>query len=592
MEGIFNSKDLYEYLEEQKQMSISKTREIALYYKATSKSMEDDEYSLRIWLDYIRLLIDGSRDSTEARETFKMIKMRFCKFYNYWEAYIRFEAECGNEGLGKIVQQSIEFVKVKEFPEKRSVLEHLKHVENCINTGRDPKVWIASYTINTENETNCNYRNTTLDNCIGECERLNKYAGMYDACNFQSTNEPRILGNKVFLSVEGNDQSKRSTNRMYGVNSMHKSMDLLNNANRAPSLHQPCVGGVSVKFDMEDYSQGITSEINAMLGRTTSEGNSQSPRSDPMSIRSRQRMMIKNMEIEVLSQIGKGGSSKVYKVLHGSNVYALKRVELVGDEKMLNLYTNEINLLYKFKGTPEIVEIMDHEIGREYLDMLLEYGETDLSRIIKAGKLSMNFIKDVWEQMLLIVKRVHMERIIHCDLKPANFLFVKGRVKLIDFGISKVIRNDTTSILSEEQCGTVNYMSPEAVMQSKSKMGRSSDIWSLGCILYEMVHSRPPLHEYPNIIQKIQKLQEYSGFKYASGNKLAVDVMKECLVKDPKKRPTIDALLSHRFITGEDELGCTKELVQKVLSIVEQEKKLLCVDDIMQRLSNTDQNQA
>jgi len=584
MEGIFNSKDLYEYLEEQKQMSISKTREIALYYKATSKSMDDDEYSLRIWLDYIQLLIDGSRDSTEARETFKMIKMRFCKFYSYWEAYIRFEAECRNEGIGKIVQQSIEFIKVKEFAEKRNVLEHLKYVESCINAGRDPKACLKPYAIdveNVENGANCKNGNTIPNGCIGEGESVSNYTGMCDASSCDATNEPRVLGNKVFLSIEGNDQSKRS------ANGRDKSMCALSSASRAPMQHQPCIGGVCVKFDMEDYSQGITNEINAMLGRAASECNSLSPRSDSMTMKPRQRMMIKSMEIEVLSQIGKGGSSKVYKVLHGSNVYALKRVELIGDEKMLSLYSNEINLLYKFKGTPEIVEIMDHEIGGEYLDMLLEYGETDLSRIIKAGKLSMNFIKDVWEQMLLIVKRVHMERIIHCDLKPANFLFVKGRVKLIDFGISKVIRNDTTSILSEEQCGTVNYMSPEAVTQSKSKMGRSSDIWSLGCILYEMVHSRPPLHEYPNIIQKIQKLQEYSGFKYTCGNKLAVEVMNECLMKDPKKRPTIDMLLNHRFIVGESEPGCTKELVEKVLNILEQENKLLCADEVMQRLSNS-----
>ena len=68
--------------------------------------------------------------------------------------------------------------------------------------------------------------------------------------------------------------------------------------------------------------------------------------------------------------------------------------------------------------------------------------------------------------MLLAVQTVHSRKIVHCDLKPANFLLVRGKLKLIDFGISKTIQNDTTNVVRENQVGTVNYMSPEALRES------------------------------------------------------------------------------------------------------------------------------
>lgn len=69
--------------------------------------------------------------------------------------------------------------------------------------------------------------------------------------------------------------------------------------------------------------------------------------------------------------------------------------------------------------------------------------------------------------MLKAVHSIHEQRIIHGDLKPANFLFVRGTLKLIDFGIAKAIQNDNTNhIYRESQIGTLNYMSPEAISDS------------------------------------------------------------------------------------------------------------------------------
>ena len=86
-----------------------------------------------------------------------------------------------------------------------------------------------------------------------------------------------------------------------------------------------------------------------------------------------------------------------------------------------------------------------------------------------------------------------VDNVVHSDLKPANFVMVKGRLKLIDFGIANTIAADTTNIVRDNQIGTINFISPEALMprsgasENQYKLGRASDVWSLGCILHKMV---------------------------------------------------------------------------------------------------------
>ena len=98
----------------------------------------------------------------------------------------------------------------------------------------------------------------------------------------------------------------------------------------------------------------------------------------------------------------------------------------------------------------------------------MQLGEVDLAKLLqgKERRLGENFIRLRWQEMLEAVQAIHNERIVHADLKPANFLMVQGQLKLIDFGIARNIRNDTTNIVRESQMGTVNYMSPEALMDT------------------------------------------------------------------------------------------------------------------------------
>jgi serine/threonine-protein kinase TTK/MPS1 len=162
-----------------------------------------------------------------------------------------------------------------------------------------------------------------------------------------------------------------------------------------------------------------------------------------------------------------------------------------------------------------------------------------------------------WKQMLRAVHAIHEARVIHGDLKPANFLSVDGKLKLIDFGIAG--RNDSsgnldnTKIDRENTVGTLNYMSPESIYgESGVKQGRASDVWSLGCILYQMTHGRTPFFHIRNMVQKMQAITnprvkiEFPTVANAHLN----DAIQACLQRKPEKRPSIPQLLAHPFAVG------------------------------------------
>ena len=198
----------------------------------------------------------------------------------------------------------------------------------------------------------------------------------------------------------------------------------------------------------------------------------------------------------------------------------------------------------------------------------------------------MSFVDFVFKflcpQMLQAVHVIHEEKIVHSDLKPANFVLVRGQLKLIDFGIANAIANDTTNIQRDHQIGTVNYMSPEAIElpdgMRRLKVGRPSDVWSLGCILYQMVYGQPPF-QHLTVYQKMKAIPdlayvidfaEYavpvvpstrnstSGASPEPPKKLehlkqkvqnnVIRSMKSCLCRNAKERATIPELLDHDWL--------------------------------------------
>jgi len=286
-------------------------------------------------------------------------------------------------------------------------------------------------------------------------------------------------------------------------------------------------------------------------------------------------LMVNGTPYQVLQIVGKGGSSKVFKVMGpGNKIYALKRVEFEEMDKVATAsFMEEIALLKRLSvHTKTIVRFIDSEIDHEAdtIHVVMECGEIDLWHMLRqlresGDALNENYIRLYWQQMLEAVQTIHDEKIIHSDLKPANFLCVSGMLKLIDFGIARAIQNDATSIMCEKQMGTLNYMSPEAINSNAgnggSKIGRASDVWSLGCILYEMAYGGPPFASIKNLVQKIQSITNPSfPIQFPeTPNADLLETIQLCLQREAKDRPTIPELLAHPFLDPTARLASVKQ---------------------------------
>ena len=144
------------------------------------------------------------------------------------------------------------------------------------------------------------------------------------------------------------------------------------------------------------------------------------------------------------------------------------------------------------------------------------------------------------------------------DLKPANFLLVAGRLKLIDFGIASAVMSDKTSVMIDNQMGTFNFMSPESIQdlnppqsgKPRIKISFKSDVWSLGCILYNLTYGKMPFGDIKHPLMKLQAIQDTKHQipfpPLEKEDKVLTSLIKSCLVRDPAIRPSIVQLLQHQ----------------------------------------------
>ncbi|XP_039235062.1 dual specificity protein kinase TTK [Pipra filicauda] len=283
----------------------------------------------------------------------------------------------------------------------------------------------------------------------------------------------------------------------------------------------------------------------------------------PASLPSHECLTIKGKVYTVLKQIGSGGSSKVFQVLNDKKqLYAVKYVNLEeADQQTVQSYKNEIAHLSKLQQhSDKIIRLYGYEITDQHIYMVMECGNIDLNSWLKKKKnIDPLERKSYWKNMLEAVHTIHEYGIIHSDLKPANFLIVDGMLKLIDFGIANQMQPDVTSIVKDSQVGTMNYMPPEAIKdmssygengKSRSKISPKSDVWSLGCILYCMTYGRTPFQHITSPINKLHAIVDPSyEIEFPDiPEKDLQDVLKRCLIRNPKQRISVSELLVHPYV--------------------------------------------
>jgi serine/threonine protein kinase/Tfp pilus assembly protein PilF len=256
---------------------------------------------------------------------------------------------------------------------------------------------------------------------------------------------------------------------------------------------------------------------------------------------------------EVLELIGEGGMASVYKVRSkaDASLFAIKMLkpDLAREPAAVLRFKQEVkaasklahpNLVatYELGETPDGIPffVMDYVEGSNLSSVLQEGGRLDVERAL-----------DISIAMCEAMEHAHGKGLVHRDLKPSNVLVtVQGFVKVVDFGIAKVLSTASTGntvslTQSGEVFGSPLYMSPEQCIGENSD--ERSDIYSLGCVMYELLSGKPPF-EGANPIKIIfghlnEKPTKFAKASIGDGAKQQANlesIVFCCLEKRPKDR--------------------------------------------------------
>ncbi|PKA55005.1 Mitogen-activated protein kinase kinase kinase YODA [Apostasia shenzhenica] len=251
--------------------------------------------------------------------------------------------------------------------------------------------------------------------------------------------------------------------------------------------------------------------------------------------------------------IGRGTFGHVYVGFNSESgeMCAMKEVTLFLDDakskESAKQLGQEISLLSRLRHQ-NIVQYYGCEMVDDKLYIYLEYvSGGSIHRLLQEyGQLGEPAIRSYTHQILSGLAYLHAKKTVHRDIKGANILVdPNGRVKLADFGMAKHITGQSCPLSFK---GSPYWMAPE-VIKNMNGCNLAVDIWSLGCTVLEMATSKPPWSQYEGIaamfkIGNSKELPTIPDLLSEEGK----DFIKQCLQRDPSRRPTAAELLQHPFV--------------------------------------------
>ncbi|KAI0966567.1 hypothetical protein F4678DRAFT_466399 [Xylaria arbuscula] len=265
--------------------------------------------------------------------------------------------------------------------------------------------------------------------------------------------------------------------------------------------------------------------------------------------------------------VGGGTFGSVYAAMNLDNgrMMAVKEIRLQ-DPKLIPQIADQI------KDEMRVLEVLDHpnvvsyhgiEVHRDRVYIFMEFcSGGSLAGLLEHGRIEDEQVIMVYAlQLLEGLAYLHECSIAHRDIKPENILLDhNGVIKYVDFGAAKVIARKgrtliqagTVSRPNKSMTGTPMYMSPEAITGGNTGgYERAIDIWSLGCVILEMVTGRRPWSNLDNEWAIMYNIAQGNPPQLPDPSQLSpqgIDFLKKCFVRDPAKRATAYELLQHEWI--------------------------------------------
>jgi eukaryotic-like serine/threonine-protein kinase len=200
---------------------------------------------------------------------------------------------------------------------------------------------------------------------------------------------------------------------------------------------------------------------------------------------------------DVLEELGRGGMGIVYRALERrlNRIVAIKTISesAFASPAQRRRFLAEAEVIARLRH-PHIIPIHaigEHE-GRPYFS--LEFAESgSLAQRLAQGPMTVRQAAELVEVLARAVDAAHQAGIIHRDLKPSNVLLAAdGTPKIADFGLAKLLGDDSAHTVTGEVLGTPSFMAPEQAEGHSHQVGPAADIYALGAILYQALTGRPP----------------------------------------------------------------------------------------------------